>query len=90
MEIQRLGIEQMQEQTLEQLKNLTKIVESLQGNDKDRIIPKTRMQDEFDISGSSCVNYEKEGIFKPLKLGARVYYRYSDILNALVEKQVKK
>ena len=48
--------------------------------------PRTRMKEKWDLSNSSCVNYEKNGLLKPFKFGHKIFYKNCQITEVLREK----
>jgi hypothetical protein len=49
--------------------------------------PRTRMREKWDLSNSSCVNYEKNGLLKPFKFGHKIFYKNNEIIEVIKEKK---
>jgi hypothetical protein len=55
---------------------------------QDRLLDRSALKDRWDCSLESLKRFEKSGILRPLKIGAKVKYRLSDIVEAEKEAEV--
>ena len=85
MELQIPGLEQVQKE-LQELKEMVGNLNPMATEDK--YIPKTKMFEMFDLSGSTLRNREQDGTLIVYKIGARTYYKLSDIHSMLENTKV--
>ena len=82
MELQIPGLDSIQNQ-LDELKDMINVLNPMTTEDK--YIPKTKMFETFDLSGSTLRNREQDGSLTIYKIGVRTYYKLSEI-HAMLEK----
>ena len=49
---------------------------------QDRLLDRSSLKDRWDCSLESLKRWEREGILRPIKIGQKVRYRLSDIIEA--------
>ena len=82
MELQIPGLDLIQRQ-IQELKEMVSVLNPMEKEDK--YIPKTKMFEAFDLSGSTLRNREQDGSLTVYKIGVRTYYKLSEI-HAMMEK----
>lgn len=56
-------------------------------NNKNEILTRKQIMKMLDISSSTLWRWTESGYIKKSKIGNRVYYRYTDIINSLNDNQ---
>ena len=54
---------------------------------QDRLLDRRSLKDRWDCSLESLKRWERAGILRPLKIGSKVRYRLSDIIEAEKESE---
>ena len=54
---------------------------------QDRLLDRSSLKDRWDCSLESLKRWERAGILRPLKIGSKVRYRLSDVIEAEKESE---
>ena len=55
---------------------------------QDRLLDRSSLKDRWDCSLESLKRWERAGILRPLKIGCKVRYRLSDVIEAEREAEI--
>lgn len=72
-------LKQLKDEWLEDTKNFLK---SLVNGNKDELLTAKQVREKFNIGSTTLWRWEQEGVLKPRRLGRKVFYQESDIINA--------